>query len=427
MRGRCYKCGDDQEFVEAPPRQILHAIPQLNSPIQIDVPRLCTNCGYEVSTRIRFVHTNRSAFHSAHAPDQPAPRRQPALILGSMNEGSTSLSYSGVCSQGQNVMFPEHEGRLSAGRAIDRHGDPDLMAEFSAEYLRQYWTIVPQGRLPKTISEMMPALHLLLNAAELALKADLIRSDKDSGGHSLDELYDSLDCSHKRETERRFAETAFCAHLSALGINHPTVKSVLRVYQYGFGWSSVYQNTRYFAEPTTRVKSQSAKGGNLVKSVPYPIFLPLLVQTILDVYAFFTGAERMRRLGAQVEYDSRDPGSDQHGEWSLVPSSVGLIVIRVAQLVAQDEHGRLRDAFRRFKETRPPAYCTSWMYGGSKLLFFRVGAGHPEDGERVIDGVECKVWHDGKLGMHSRDLYLLANVLAAGDLAEFDWAMPHDN
>ena len=325
-------------------------------------------------------------------------------------------------------MFPEHEGRLSTGHAINRHGDPDLMAEFSAEYLKQYWAIVPQGRLPRTISEMMPALHLLLNAAELALKADLIRSDKDSGRHhSLGELYDSLDCSHKRETERRFAETEFHDHLRLLGVERPTVESVLGVYECGFGWSSVYQDTRYFAEPTTRVKSQSAKGGSLVKSVPYPIFLPLLVQTMLDVYAFFTGAERMRRLGARVEYGSRDPGSDQHGDWSLVPSSVGLIVIRVAQLVAQDEHGQLRDAFRRFKETRPPAYCTSWMYGGSKLLFYRVGAGHPEDGERVIDGVECKVWHDGKLGMHSRDLYLLANVLDAGDLAEFEWAIPHGN
>ena len=61
-------------------------------------------------------------------------------------------------------MFPEHEGRLSTGHAINRHGDPDLMAEFSAEYLKQYWAIVPQGRLPRTISEMMPALHLLLNS-----------------------------------------------------------------------------------------------------------------------------------------------------------------------------------------------------------------------------------------------------------------------
>ena len=320
MRGRCYKCGDDQELVEAPPRQFLHAIPQLNSPVEIEVPTLCANCGHEVSTRVWFVPTSTSKFRSAQTPDRPAPKRHPARIWGSLARGSTSLSYPGVFVPGQGVLFPEHEGRLSTGHAINRHGDPDLMAEFSAEYLKQYWAIVPQGRLPRTISEMMPALHLLLNAAELALKADLIRSDKDSGGHSLGELYDSLDCSHKRETERRFAETEFHDHLRLLGIERPTVESVLGVYECGFGWSSVYQDTRYFAEPTTRVKSQSAKGGSSVKSVPYPIFLPLLVQTMLDVYAFFTGAERMRRLGARVEYGSRDPGSDQRGVMVASPA-----------------------------------------------------------------------------------------------------------
>ena len=74
------------------------------------------------------------------------------------------------------MLYPEHEGRLSAGHAIDRYGDPDLMAEFAAEYLKQYWVIVPKGRLPQTVSEMMPALNLLVNAAELAIKSDLIRS-----------------------------------------------------------------------------------------------------------------------------------------------------------------------------------------------------------------------------------------------------------
>ena len=62
------------------------------------------------------------------------------------------------------------------------------------------------------------------------------------------------------------------------------------------------------------------------------------------------------------------------------------------------------------------------MYGGNVLLFYRAGEAHPEDGETVIDGLECKVWHDGKLGMHPRDLYLLADVLEApGKLHEFQW------
>ena len=138
---------------------------------------------------VGFVPTSTSRFRSAQTPDRPAPKRHPARIWGSLDRGSTFLSYPGVFVPRRGVMFPEHEGRLSTGHAVDRHGDPDLMAEFSAAYLKQSWAIVPQGRLPRTISEMMPALHLLVDAAELALKADLIRSDKDSGGHSLNELY----------------------------------------------------------------------------------------------------------------------------------------------------------------------------------------------------------------------------------------------
>ena len=139
---------------------------------------------------VGFVPTSTSRFRSAQTPDRPAPKCHPARIWGSLDRGSTFLSYPGVFRRPKaGCDVPEHEGRLSTGHAIDRHGDPDLMGEFSAEYLKQYWAIVPQGRLPRTISEMMPVLHLLVNAAELALKADLIRSDKDSGGHSLNEFY----------------------------------------------------------------------------------------------------------------------------------------------------------------------------------------------------------------------------------------------
>ena len=336
-----------------------------------------------------------------------------------------SLQYQGAFQAGENVLFPAHEGRLSSGHAIDRHGDPDLMAEFSAEYLKQYWAILPKGRLPRTVSEMMPALHLLINAAELAMKADLIRSGKDSGGHSLQTLYRSLDCEHRREIERRFAEADPNANLKALGFeDRPTAESVLGLYGDGFGWTKVYEDTRYLAEPTTRLKSGKLKGGNLIKDTLYPIFLPVLVQTMIDAYAFFSGVERLKRLGAEVVHRSRDPGNDNdnHGDWRLVPSSVGLVVVRVAQFVATDKQGVVRPVFDRFKATRPPGYCTSWMYGGNKLLFYRVGEEHPEDGEAVIDGLECRIWYTGRLGMHARDLYLLADALEApGDLDVFQW------
>ena len=422
MTGRCPRCGGNHELVQGERRVLLHALPQLKSPVEIVDPLQCANCGCEVRSTIRLAATNKRIVRSGPSPGQPAAERKLANITAFGDGSYTYLSYPCTFVPGKPVLFPAHEGTLGSGHPIDRHGDPDLMAEFSAEYLKQYWAIVPQGRLPSSLSEMAPALHLLVNAAELAMKAGLIRSDKSSGGHSLAELYGALDCEYRREIECRYVQTDLILDLRSLGVDGPTVQSVLGVYGMSFGDSSVYQDTRYFAEPTMRLKSKSLKGGNLVKTIPYPIFLPVVVQMMLDVHAYFSGAERLKRLGAEVSYGSRDPGNDQHGDWSLVPSSVGLVVIRFAQLVARDERGDFRDAYSRFKEARPPLYSTSWMYGGNVLLFYRAGEAHPEDGETVIDGLECKVWHDGKLGMHPRDLYLLADVLEApGKLHEFQW------
>ncbi len=294
------------------------------------------------------------------------------------------------------------------------------MAEFAGEYLKQYWAIVPKGRLPTTVTEMMPALNLLVNAGELALKADLIRSAKDSGGHSLPKLYGRLERTHRVEIERRFAETPPNVNLRILGSEPPTVESVLATYEHGFGWSSVYMDTRYYAEPTTKVRSKDVKGGNLLKSTTYPIFLPVVVQKIIDVYEHFSGAERLKRLGAVVGHGSRDTGKNQHGDWGLVPSSVGLVVLRIGQFVAQDRGGEFREEFLRFKQARPPLYSTSWMYGGNVLLFYRDGSDHPADGESIIDGLKCEVWHARSLGMHPRDLFLLADALETpGDIQEF--------
>ena len=406
MRGRCFKCGDDQEVVRDSPRVVLHALTQLGSPLEITVPIRCKRCGREVSTNVQFATTNKRVQRPPTTDDQPEAERRNGQVWG-----KTFLNYPGVLIPGQNILYPAHEGRLNTGHAIDRYGDPDLMEEFAVEYLKQYRAIVPKGRLPHTVSEMMPALNLLVNAAELAMKADLIRSNIDSGGHSLPTLYRGVDCKHREEIERRFAEAPPNRTLRVLGSTPPTVESVLSIYEHGFGWSSVYLDTRYYAEPTTRVKSKDVQGGNLVKSTPYPIFLPIIVQTIIDVYRYFSGAERLKRLGAEVDYGSRDPGRDQHGDWGLVPSSVGLFVLRVAQLVARTKRGEFRKEFLQFKGARPPLYCTSWMYGGNVLLFYRADREHPEDGDTVIDGLKCEVSCAGSLGMHPRDLFLLADIL----------------
>ena len=321
------------------------------------------------------------------------------------------MTYPAAFIPGDNVFFPIHEGNLSTGRAIDRYGSPDLMAEFATEYLKQYRTMAPRGRLPNTITEMMPGLHMLVSAAELALKAHLIRSGNPKEGHNLAILYSKLEDEHRKEVERRFARAAPMAPLNALCTDLPTVENVLGVYDRGSSGSPVYMQTRYFAEPTTMLRSESLKGSNLIKTVPYPIFLPVVVQSMLDVYAYFSGPEQLKRLGGDVAQGMRHPGNNQHGDWGLLPSSINLVVIRVAQHVAWDKQHVDRDIFSRFKITRPPGYTASWMYGGQSLLFYRADEDHPNDGDAVIDGLECEVWYARRLGMHSRDLYLLADAL----------------
>ena len=56
------------------------------------------------------------------------------------------------------------------------------------------------------------------------------------------------------------------------------------------------------------------------------------------------------------------------------------------------------------------------------LLFYQAGEEHPADSETVIDGLVCKVWYAGSLGMHPRDLFLLADVLEDhGEVEDFQW------
>ena len=402
---------------------MLHALPELRSPLEVVDPYVCANCGREIRSNIRFMSTDKHFELTGTSCGDPAVEHKGGHIWRIDGQSAMSLNYPAVSALGGNVLFPAHEGSLSAGRSIDRYGDPDLMAEFSAEYLKQYRAIFPSRRLPRSMTEMMPALHLLVNAAELALKADLVRSGKPSGGHALQELYGELEDEHRDELERRFAGVRPNANLNALNADLVTVESVLRLYGKSFGGSTVYMDTRYFAEPTTRLKSQSLKGGSVIKGMPYPIFLPLVVQTMLDAYAYFSGAERLKRMGADISKGTQNIGKDQHGDWGLVPASLNLVVVRIAQNVAWDENHADRDVFKSFKDAHPPGYATSWMYGGQSLLFHRVGEEQPEDGETVIEGLECKIWHSGRLGMHHRDLYLLADALRSSeDFPALSWS-----
>ena len=51
------------------------------------------------------------------------------------------------------------------------------------------------------------------------------------------------------------------------------------------------------------------------------------------------------------------------------------------------------------------------MHGGNTLLFYRAAPNDRRDGIETISGLECRVISEEIVGMHSRDLYLLANEL----------------
>lgn len=168
---------------------------------------------------------------------------------------------------------------------------------------------MPTGRLPNSLVELMPALLLLVTATELALKAYWIRSGRPlPRSHSLLDLHGELDLEHREEIERRLAASSPNSALSVVGADALKAVDVLRVYSQTYGGgSNVYMDSRYYAEPTTMLPQYSGlHGANLSKgSAPYPIFLPALVRVLVDTYRYFTGPERLMRLGRR--YPGRRP------------------------------------------------------------------------------------------------------------------------
>ena len=314
--------------------------------------------------------------------------------------------------------MPNSEGNIQDGSVVDQFGDPDLMAEMAREYLSQYWTLLPKDRLPSSLKELMPALLLLVTSAEQALKTFGIRAEKPAHGHSLKDLYDDLRPEYKAETERLFRQSEVVAAMLENGQEPPTIDHILSIYSYTYGQRDrVYVDVRYFAEPTTMLpKSSNLYGANLGKSLtPYPVFLPAIVEALLQAYRTTSGVERLRRRGADIKANSRDPGTGSHGDWGFVPASLGLVVVAAPQSVALDSAGQETELFSKFTASHPTALQVSWMHGGSRLLFYRDDEGRWRDEDVVVDGLGCRLWCHGRLGMHARDLNQLADVLEDAD------------
>ena len=421
MKGQCGDCGSQEWRVESS-RIVRFGVPQLTAVSQAAVDYACQVCG-KVERSLSDGAISRPDISQGRETSHAEVEQKRALIHKMSPSGSLgpTIQYPAVSHVGDNVLFPTFEGNIQDGTVIGQYGKPDLMVEFAEEYLRQCWSVMPSGRLPNSLSEIMPALLLLVTASELSVKAYWIRSNKPIRTHDVPELYGKLDPEHRKDIEERFANSDMNSKLVALGVETPKVAEILAAYSQTYGrGSNVHMDSRYYAEPTTMFRStDDLKGATLVKGgTPYPIFLPDVVRALIDTYRFYSGPERLRRLGADLQGDFRDSGNDNHGEWGLIPSSLGLVVVVVSQKAGKDAQYEDLKVFDDFRESHPTDFFVDWMYGGNTLLFYHDnGQGFP-DGRRVIAGLECRVWSKERLGLHPRDLYLLADALECAGKGE---------
>ena len=285
MRAKCPKCGEQELAVQAS-RLLRIGVPWLDGLVQVETPHACPSCGREVTTSIQQFENMSTESVLDGLGESDTVKQTHLNWLGGR---SPFISLPGVVRESDHVFVPTFEGSIQDGSAIDRFGDPDLMAEMAEEYLRQFWTLLPKDRFPSSLKEIMPALLLLFVSAELALKAFLIRSGRPRGGHDLRVLHDRLD--HKAEVERSFRKSPIAAALLAHGIEAPRIETVLSRYSSTYDIiGGVYGDVRYYAEPTTMIpKSSNLHGYSVLKGTLYPIFLPEIVQALLKTYESTSG------------------------------------------------------------------------------------------------------------------------------------------
>ena len=422
MSGNCHKCGNTKLRQELP-EVYLHNLPDLGPLTEIILKFVCTNCNREVKSQINFHRSStkedmEGLIEKTETQESGLVKEKYASLLQTSSDRKfrSVVQYPAIYRETKNKLVPTGEGRIGDGTVIDQYGDPDLMVEFAKQYYKHYKAVRPRGRLPNSVSEIMPMLHLLVTATELSIKAFLIRSNQRPDlSHRLSELYKELDNEHKLAIEKVFSMCDRKAELKNLGKKGPTVSGVLEIYDDIYGdRSSVYKETRYYAEPTTITFKPNSNlyGSNLVKgNTPYPIFLPNVVEALIDRYGYFSGYERLLRKGANILQNGYAAGTDNHGDWSIVPCSLSLVVISVSQVKGISATGDNKKIFNSFINNYPAVFSTDWMYGGKTLLFYTEDGRKFRDGLTVIDGLECKIWYKERLGLHTRDLYMLADAL----------------
>ena len=257
-------CGREEPAL-GPARVYRHELPTLGRVVQTEQVYVCPQCTREVRWEMQYrlvdADINRGNRVPSAGSSKGRNKKIHAQVIGESDQKRyTDLQYSAVWNEDTGHVLPIHEGTIQDGTYIDLEGNAELMAEFAKQYLSGYRSNMPTGGLPTSVVEVMPALHLLLIAAELALKADLIRSNLKPGKrHTLKYLYSRLEGSHREAIDELFAECDPVVRLNAAEMAPPSVVDTMAVYDRSYGGrSNVYLDSRYYAEPgLSMFKSQT--------------------------------------------------------------------------------------------------------------------------------------------------------------------------
>ena len=130
MKARCHKCGTEQELVPNPQRQLLHALPELRSPLEVVDPFACAKCGREVRLNIQFVSTDKRFALTGAPQGEPAVERRNGHVWSIDGQSAMSLNYPAVSAPGDNgLRIIEPDVVDGGGRHQKRLGPDDGTGE----------------------------------------------------------------------------------------------------------------------------------------------------------------------------------------------------------------------------------------------------------------------------------------------------------
>ncbi len=241
----------------------------------------------------KFDHVRRSHFTF------PIRRRSKAMHsmvqehwdYRDMTSISIPLAFHSI--QGELRGVPVGEGTTADQMPLTKQGDPHLAAEMAQAYLHAYYAVMPQELPPTRLSRILPALSLLLMAAEIGLKALLLkRGSNCKKTHSLSDLYHSLPDSVRDRIQSDFSKTIGCRNLHEIRRHSPVVGQVLSRYEntYGIVKNYALSDVRYIFEEGRTDELYWPEGWGdkpdqrYAHDIPFPVFLPEIVRIFVAIF-----------------------------------------------------------------------------------------------------------------------------------------------